>query len=385
MSKHILDLKSKPNLGYGVNVRRISSEAKKYSHDVKPRMPIKKKLKNIKDLNSNRGASANDIYNIWGSVKTNSSFDKMKYKSTKPFWVIIILLAIVAFVGYLGWNFFSTKPLSGDGVAIEISGDYSVVSGDRAKLTIKYENKEQVKVKNVELRVNYPEGVYYVSSNSAPDNLGMNIWKLKDLKPGQKGKLNLDVQVIGGVGSEINLEAVVTYAPANFNSNFESKVNQKIKIEKVLMELGVESPSEIGNNNRISYNISYKNVSSQNLSNFRIRLEYPNNFSVIETSGTAKQDADNIWVMDELKKEEGGNVNISGFLDLANNASSTFNAVLEIKSLYSNESNLNESNNLEWLPYLNVSKNIGVLPVDANLRVSVNGSSIDSVVNFYLI
>lgn len=379
----ILDLKSKPNLGDGVNIKKVSSETKRFSGGVKPRMPIKKQLKSVKNPNFNKAGFTDDIYNIWGARKNISTFEKSNKKSMKSLWIIIFVLFAVAIVSYLGWNFFNNfKPLSGTGVAMEISGDDSLISGDRVKLTIKYENKEQVKVKNVELRINYPEGMYYISSSKEPDNLGVNLWKLGDLSPGEDGKINLEIQVIGNKDDELNLEATIAYEPVNFSSNFESKANYSIKVQKTLMELNIESPSEVGNN-RVSYKVIYKNISDNNLSNARIRFEYPGGFSVSEVNANSlEQTAENTWSLGELQKDSSGEINISGFLDLTNNTTSTFNAIIEIKSLYSLENNSGQNSILEWIPYIKVSKDVLLVPSDVALQISVNNSQIDMPLNW---
>jgi len=383
MSK-TLNPKSKPNLGDGVNIKKISSEKRNRKSYAEPRMPVKRQLKGIKNPNHDKVGSTDDIYNIWGRRKNISTFDKGKNKGMRSLWIIIFILLAVAIVSYLGWNFFNNfKPLSGNGVVLEISGEDSVISGHKVGLTIKYENKEQVKVKNVELRINYPEGVYYVSSSKEPDNLGANLWKIGDLDPGEDGKINLDIQVIGNTNDELNIESAIAYEPVNFSSNFETKVSHTIKIEKTLMELSIDSPSEIGNNNRVAYKILYKNISDNNLLNARIRFEYPSGFSVSEVNADSlEQISENTWNLGDLQKKSSGEIKVSGFLDLANNTTSTFNAIIEIKSLYSIEHNLENDLVLEWIPYIKVSKDTLSVPSDVPLQISINNNPIDAVVNW---
>lgn len=381
----ILDLKQKPNLGSGVNVKKISSDAKRFSNGIKPRMPVKKQLKTVKDPNFNRaGFTTDDIDDIWGARKNFSTFEKNNKKSMKSLWIIIFILICVAVVSYLGWNFFNNfKPLSGTGVAMEISGENLAISGDRVKFTIRYQNKEQVKVKNVELRLNYPEGMYYISSSKDPDNLGVNLWKLGDLDPNEDGKVNLEVQVIGSKDDKLNLGATIAYEPVNFSSIFETKVDYNIEIEKTNFELNVESPSELGNNNRILYKISYKNISEGKLSNTRIRFEYPAGFTLLEVNANSlEQGAENIWNLGELDKDTAGEISVTGFLDTTNNTTSTFNAIIEVKSLYSQENTSGQNSVSEWIPYIKVSKDTLLIPSDVPLQILINNNPIDSVLNW---
>lgn len=185
----MLDLKSKPNLGSGVSVKKVHSSLHKKTQEIKPRMPNKKRLKTVKDSNVNTAGCVDDIYNIWNEKRDTSKFDRKSVGGgIKSLWVVILLLFMIAVASFLGWNFFNQKPLSGSGVVLAISGDEKAISGEVKKFTIQYENKEQVKVKNVELRINYPEGIYYVNSDIKPSNLGMNVWNLENLKPAKMEK-----------------------------------------------------------------------------------------------------------------------------------------------------------------------------------------------------
>ncbi|HNV97268.1 MAG TPA: hypothetical protein PKL13_03040 [bacterium] len=380
----MIDLKQKPNLSNGVSIKKISKETRRFHSGIKPRMPNKKRLKTIKDPNSNRAGFTDDIYNIWGTRKNISTFEKNNNKSMKSLWIIIFILICVLLVTYLGWNFFNNfKPLSGTGVAMEISGDSSAISGDRARLTIRYQNKEQVKVKNVELRLNYPEGMYYISSSKDPDNLGVNLWKLGDLDPNEDGKINLEVQVVGNLNDNLNLGATIAYEPVNFSSIFESKLDYNIEIEKTNFELNIESPNELGNNNRIEYKIAYKNISNDKLSNARIRFEYPAGFILSEIkSGSLEQDGENIWNLGELEKDATGEISVMGFLDTTNNTTSTFNAIIEIKSLYGLENTLGQNSISQWISYIKASKDVSIIPSDVPLKIIVNNNPVDFALNW---
>ncbi|MDD4289987.1 MAG: hypothetical protein PHH83_01780 [Patescibacteria group bacterium] len=380
----VLNLKQKPNLSNGVSIKKVSNEAKRFTNGIKPRMPIKTQLKSVKDPNSNRAGFTDDIYNIWGARKNISTFEKNNNKSMKSLWLFIFILICVLVVSYLGWNFFNNfKPLSGTGVAVEIFGDNSVISGDRLRLTIKYQNKEQVKVKNVELRLNYPEGMYYISSSKDPDNLGVNLWKLGDLDPNEDGKINLEIQVIGNLNDNLNLGATIAYEPVNFSSIFESKLDYNIEIEKINFELNIESPSELGNNNRIEYKIIYKNISNDKLSDARIRFEYPIAFVLSEINAASlEQSAENIWNLGQLEKDASGEISVMGFLDTTSNTSSTFNAVIEIKSLYGLENISGQNAVSEWIPYVKISKDTTIIPSDVPLKIIINNNPIDSALSW---
>jgi hypothetical protein len=383
------ELDPKPNLSFGVTVKKVKGEKKKRSHDkrlsvgIRPRILSKKKIKSIRSRDFDTVNSSEGIDDIWKRDKNleGDSFDKRPSVKKKTLPIVISLLFLLAVTSIAGWYYFGTKELNGEGVSLEIKGDESLVSGEKVELIIKYKNKENVKVKNLELRINYPEGFYYVSSEPYATTLSSNVWQLEDLKAGESREVKLVGQIIGGLEEEIVLEPILSYEPSNFSSSFESKVVKVFKIEKSLMELRVEAPTEIGNNNRVTYNIFYKNISELPVDNFRLRVDYPENFTIIETGGDAQLLTEDTWKIDEMMKNEENEVTITGFFDLENTGSSTVKAILEIKSSLLEIPLVGESSS-DWYPYLEIEKDIALSELAATLKVSVNGDNKDSAIDW---
>lgn len=383
------ELDFKPNLSFGVSIKKVKGDKKKRIHNkkissgIRPILLNKKKIKSIRSKDFNTANSAEGIDDIWRKNKNlaGDSFDKRPSTRKKTLPIIIILLFLLASTSVAGWYYFGTKELNGEGLSLEIKGEESLVSGEKVELIIKYKNKENVKAKNLELRINYPEGFHYVSSEPYATTLSSNVWQLKDLKAGESGEVKLIGQIIGELEEEIVLEPILSYEPSNFSSYFESKAVKVFKIDKLLMELRVEAPEEIGNNNRVTYNIFYKNISELPVDNFRLRLEYPENFTVIETGGDAQLLTEDIWEIDEMMKNEENEVTVTGFFDLENTSSSTVKAILEIKSSLLEIPLIGESSS-DWYSYLEVEKSIALSELAAVLKVSVNGDNKDSAVDW---
>ena len=374
----------KPNLSSGVKVSSVKTKKKvKKGMDLRPRMPARKKIKSTRSLGYDRANFTDEIDKIWKKNKHSdvSTFYRRPLKKRKSVLFLIAFLFLIAIASIAGWYFFGNKQLTGEGVSFEIKGDENVISGNSIKLDIKYANKENVKLKNIELRLNYPKGFYYVSSEPYAETLSSNVWKLEDLKPGESGKVELLAQIIGAKDEELELEAILSYEPSNFSSIFEEKNTKKFKIKEVLMDLRVEAPESIGNNNRVSYNIFYKNISGKILDNFRLKMEYPDNFTVIETNGDAELISDNIWDIGEIIGDEEKNIIVTGFFDLEDISSSTASIILEIKSLSSEIPLIGEITD-NWYEYLVLEKIISASDITTGLKISVNNEEIDKAINW---
>ncbi|MDD3284832.1 MAG: hypothetical protein PHZ07_04535 [Patescibacteria group bacterium] len=382
--KNILDLSKieKPNLGFGVSVKRIeSSNTKKINSGIKPRIPNKKKIKEARHNNGRVGFTY-DIDSIWGT-KRDSKFEyKKRSSSGKRIFIAIFVLFVIAAVTILGMYFFGNKKLNGEGVSLSIEGSDDIISGEGVNLKIKYKNNESVKVENISLRIDYPDGFHFITSDPYAKTLSLNVWELEDLKPGQSGEINLTSQIIGLKDQNIIINAVLSYEPANFSSTFDVKSQKTLKIKDSLMDISVEAPEEIGNNNRVTYNIKYKNISNNTLNNFRIRLDYPDNFTIIESNGDAKFSEKDIWIIDEIRKGEENNLQITGFIDLDAMTSSTVDIILEVKSISEELSIASNSIDSNWYPYITVNKDIMMSNVPIVLKVSSNSSDIDAPINW---
>lgn len=404
--KHILDLSKtresstsispikqakRPNLSFGVKVKRVKGKdsdfvsKKKKGLDIRPRIPDRRKIKSIRSRKKDRADFAENIDDIWKKSKKSdrTRFDKRPARKRRKKLILFIVIFLVFLTGVTisGLYFFGSRKLTGQGVVLEIKGNENIISGEGVELRIKYKNKENVKVKNIGLRLNYPDGFYFISSEPYATILSSNVWELEDLKPDESGEIELIGQVIGEKGEELVLEAVLSYEPSNFSSVFMSKISKIFKIENVLLDFNIEAPEEIGNNNRVTYNVIYKNISKAPLDNFRLKMDYPDNFTFIEAQGDAELLTGNMWLIEDIQKEEEQRVAITGFFDLENISSSTVNAILEIKSLIP-EIPLAGEANPNWYTYLIVEKSIRLSELLANLKVSINNEETDTPIDW---
>ncbi len=377
---HVLNLRdAKPNLSEGVNVIKIEKTQRK-NYDIKPRIPIRKKTENIRDFNKDRVNFTEDIDNIWKNKTSLENFETPK-KSKGRLISFLIFMAIFAGIFFTIVYLNNTKTVEGEGVIVEITSDDSFVSGTQAKYKIKYHNKQNIKIKNLELRISYPSGFNYIKADPSASTLSLNVWKLKDLRPGQSGEIDLYAQLIGDKDQKLLLDAVLYYEPANFSSILESKASREVSISDTLMDFSLEAPEQVQSNNKVEYKIKYKNISKNSLDNFRIKLDYGDNFIAIESGGDAKLISDNTWSIDNLKSNEEKNITISGFFNSDLSSSSSIKAILEIKSL-AQEISVNGSDNSTWIPYKDVKKQINLIANKINLKTLINEKFTDEAYNF---
>lgn len=379
-NKHVLNLKdAKPNLSEGVNVIKIEKTQKK-NYDIKPRIPIRKKTENIRDFNKDRVNFTEDIDNIWKNKTSLENFEKPKKSKGKliSFLIFLIIFAGIFFtIVYLN----STKTVEGEGVVMTIESEDSFVSGSQAKIKIKYSNNQNIRIKDVELRINYPQGFYYIKADPSASTLSLNVWKLKDLRPNQSGEIVLYAQIIGEKDQKFPIEATLYYEPSNFNSILEVKSTKEISISDTLMDLSLDAPDQVQSNNKVEYKIKYKNISESTLDNFRIRLDYGENFIPINTSGDAKFVSDKIWVIENLKSDEEKDIIISGFFNADLSSSSSIKAILEIKSL-AQEILIDGKDNSSWLTYKEAGKQINLLANKINIKTLINEKFTDEAYSF---
>ena len=222
-------------------------------------------------------------------------------------FLFILFLASAA-----GFYYFSSqqKPKVQNSLEMTIENPAEIVSGDQATFLIKYKNLDDIALQKMELSVKWPNGFYYDESDKQPRDDSATIWDLPDLAVGQEATLEIKGQLVGNVDDLLKSSFVMQYQPANFNSDFNSKVEVETKIKESKISLSIEGVEKTMVSDTQEYKIKYKNLTTETLPSL-IDILYPDDFTV--TSVEPKKDGD-YWSVD-LQAEEEKVITIKGSFD----------------------------------------------------------------------
>ncbi|MFA6027778.1 MAG: hypothetical protein WC752_02530 [Patescibacteria group bacterium] len=267
-----------------------------------------KKRKSEKILDIYREASKKDV----DMTKLERKPIKRKGKIVFGIIVALFILAGASLAGFFVFNKdFDNR--SESKAELTINSVDAMASGDQLTLEVQYENKESVAISEGTVTVHYPEGFYFKKSEPEASSSD-NTWNISNVAAGAAGKIKITGQLVGELNEDKEFTGILTYKPANFNSEFQDTVNKKIKINDTIVTLTTSLPELAFSGQEIEYKVTFKNTSSLPLPNAKVELKYPETF----TPSTADPEADindNIWKFDELKSNEEKTITIKGAIE----------------------------------------------------------------------
>lgn len=246
--------------------------------------------------------------------------------------------------------FISSSPLS-----LETDGPQSVVAGNAVSYTIKFSNSGQEAMQDLKIKVDYPSGFSYVSSEPIPskDN---NIWYVGALGAGQSGEIKFNGTADGQNDEVKNFKAAIGEfgSDGSFIAYNESEGSVKIIATPIKVEQTVNDKKNSININAgdvLIFKIKYLNTSTIGLRDVVIAEEIKSPIldyakismsqskgSLDSSSGVITWKATDIPGLKTLNPGEGGEIDFSipvkGVIPVkdSGNKNFVFDAVAKIDS-----------------------------------------------------
>lgn len=281
-----------------------------------------------------------DIYRNHGkSIDMTKIERKDPNRRKKILFLIIFILIIILAATLAGFYFFTKheKKFSEEDIKIEINVPDKIVSGQETSIFINCINNSKIDLTKAELTVILSEGFNFLLSEPRPANELNNIWQLGEVKSDKKKGVEIKGQFIGDVGSTSTIDISLTYVPANFNSEFSKKSSRTVVIKSSVLDVEIEAAIRTISGKELSYSIKYKNNSSGDIERIKIEADYPQEFSFISAEPAASE-ANKIWIIDNVVKNQEGEIKIKGLL---------YGNAGEMKEFKANIGYLDKSNNFQ--------------------------------------
>lgn len=316
--------------------KKIQKNNKKY----------KKNKKNETNIDQEQEKTLEMIYGQKQIDLTKLEHKKNWYRPV--LYVLFFLLALflgLSIISYLVFN--RDNKFSGDAVKFEVSAVDRAKSGEKIEYIITYANLEKVPFRKAEIDVRYPSGFVFLNSTPAPVSKEKNIWKLGAIPEGKSGQIKIEGIIYGDMEQEQTLTSTFFYWPANFSSEFQEVASSSIKIIDTSLNVVVEGPEQVLVGEKTEYIIRYKNYSSENLSNVRFRIIYPESF-VVESLFPDIYDDKEIIDIDKLASREEGKIIIRGFYNSqsAGIAQLKVDSQIKVNNIYYKQSNYSFDTNV---------------------------------------
>lgn len=234
-----------------------------------------------------------------------------KFKPPKKYFRLVLGAIIVIILIIIGTSLFRGQfSFSKDRVDIEITAPTEISSGEEVEFTIKCQNNNRVALEDARLTIDYPQGAYSTEgSELAQEAIELGTIPAR----GEKSK-DFKIRLAGEKDSAKFLSVKLNYQPVKLSSRFENSTSFRVGIVSVLAGLYLTVPQKAVSGEEITYILDYINSSEEDFFDLKIELDYPSGFS-FKSAHPDPSEEDNIWQLEELKKDERGTIRISGLLE----------------------------------------------------------------------
>lgn len=225
-----------------------------------------------------------------GEMPDLSTLDRRKSSR----W-IFILVGLGLFIGALlaaAWaGFLLLKPFrgfQGQGLEITIDGPEHVSLGEETTYFINWKNSANEPLATSDIRVSFPSDFSQTSVDPQPNGDGL-AWKIGSVAFGGRGTITVKGMFTGALGTKTAIQAVGTYRPASFNSDFETLSTRSLDYADTVLAGTIVLPQKVmpGDKIKIAYQILNRGLSP--IKGLEARISIPAGF-VRETTSTSGLD-----------------------------------------------------------------------------------------------
>lgn len=248
---------------------------------------------------------------------TPPDIDPMAQRKKKHHYRLYVLLAGIAFfllaVGVSSLLFIlGGNSISGENIAVSISGPFTVGGGEAIPLQIGITNQNTVAIESATLIVTYPQGTH--SATEEGRELFVERLPIESIQPGEALNIPLRAIVFGEENEEKIINAEVEYRVTGSNSTFAKEAEPlRFKIGSSPVVLTVDTLHKVSSGQESEVTLKISSNSPSPLTNLIVRAEYPNGFDFTK-SDPAPVSGQNVWHIDTLSPEGDTSITIKGIV-----------------------------------------------------------------------
>jgi hypothetical protein len=221
----------------------------------------------------------------------------------------VVFFAFLTALSWIGFFFFGRGgSFSGEKVNLEIIAPASLGGGEMIEYVIKYKNEEKVPLGQGEIEVRFPEN-FVLTEVAPPSSERENLWKIGSLAAGEKGEIKIKGVLYGALETLGTVQAVLTYKPADFSSEFQKVATAVTKIDHSALDISLSGPERILAQSETTFKIKYKNTAASAMQNVKVAVIAPSDFS-FKKEGDEKEMTS--WNLSEVAANGEGEIEFAG-------------------------------------------------------------------------
>lgn len=245
-----------------------------------------------------------------GHVPDLTTLDQGKHsKTTRFLFKVAGVLAVISVLAWLGFFLFSNGLFQEqETLRLTIDGPEEIQSGEEVSYTFRYENVGTVPVASLTMTLNVPQTFHVYSTVPEPDQ--PLEWTIGSLSAGSDGAITLTGVFLAEVPSSQRLQALFHYKPANFSSDFQDIVTQKVEVEDSVIELSFTGPEKALAGDASEYIVNIQNTGLDPVYNLRVTPSFSKDFTIESSEPSLEEEA--YWSIDALEPGELAAITIQG-------------------------------------------------------------------------
>jgi len=280
---------------------------------------------------------------------------------------ILFLLALISWGGFLWWQKDSTT--SGQPLKVEIETSETITSGSNSCFKVRYENTGRVPIASLSISINLPET--FTLKEARPEATAENYnWTMSPLGAGSDGSIDLCGIFRSTTPGSEKIQAVFTYRPANFSSDFQDIAGTTVTIEKSVLTLETAGPTETVVGDQTIYTTKLKNTNTEAVENIRLRAILPESFTITSADPVVSEVGSAYWDITSLQPGEEKTISFTG--SFTSSASGTLPVNMEVGFLNAEK---------DFIKQTESKVETKVMGGDLAFNLIVNGSEKDQTVD----
>ncbi|MFA4845033.1 MAG: hypothetical protein WC654_00540 [Patescibacteria group bacterium] len=215
---------------------------------------------------------------------------------------LIVALGLLSAIAWGGFFLFSQGFFQdNETLSLSVEGPDEIKSGDPVSFTFAYENSGSVPIASLTMRLNVPDSFYILTSTPEP-NEGEE-WTIGSLSAGSDGVVTIKGVFLSEVPSSQRLQALFTYKPANFSSDFQDIATHKVEITDSVVALSLTGPEKALAGDVSEFVVNVQNTGSEPVYNLRVTPTFPQDFTLSESEPALTQE-ETSWTIATLNPGE---------------------------------------------------------------------------------
>lgn len=217
-----------------------------------------------------------------------------------------IILFIIVVAGALFYFLFGrTEAPPAPDVSLDIAAPSRVTPNREFDMDVRYVNRSDKVLEDVELSILYPSGFTFKQSMPSFESDNGRVFSLPDLSAGETGKVSIKGLMDGQAGDTRSIKVTLDYKVSGVSASYKTENSIDLVMGSPDLTLSVNGPANTTTGQEVVYNITYRNISEDVLRDVRLELKTPSEFEITETDPEIGED--DVWDLGDIApgEEEG--------------------------------------------------------------------------------